>query len=167
MIFDCIVIGKGLIGSAAARYLSLSLKAVAIVGPDEHPDLKKAIVFSSHYDQARVQRIIGADPVWTLLNLQSSRQYDFLEKESKISFHSKVGCLYVNPEGTDQYLEQTENQANQFGLNMIFLKKEKRYKRLFLISTACLIKRHIRRCSGGLYKSTFIDKSTIKLISKK
>ena len=131
MIFDCIVIGKGLIGSAAARYLSLSLKAVAIVGPDEHPDLKKAVVFSSHYDQGRVQRIIGADPVWTLLNLQSSRQYNFLEKESGISFHSKVGCLYVNPEGTDNYLEQIKNQANQFGLTYNFLKSGEAIRNVF------------------------------------
>ena len=77
MIFDCIVIGKGLIGSAAARYLSQSQKSVAIIGPDEHPDVNEAIVFSSHYDQGRVQRIIGTDPEWTLLNLQSSAQYEF------------------------------------------------------------------------------------------
>src|SRR5665647_3105196 len=98
MIFDCIVIGKGLIGSAAAKYLSYSKKNVAVIGPDEHPDVNKAIVFSSHYDQGRVQRIIGVDPVWTLLNLQSANQYKFIEEESGISFHSKVGCLYVNPE---------------------------------------------------------------------
>ena len=82
MIFDCIVIGKGLIGSAAARYLSQSQNNVMVVGPDEYSDVNEAIVFSSHYDQGRVQRIIGTDPVWTLLNLQSSGQYDFLEKES-------------------------------------------------------------------------------------
>ncbi|HEY5405456.1 MAG TPA: FAD-binding oxidoreductase [Ginsengibacter sp.] len=116
MIFDYIVIGKGLIGSAAARYLSQSQKSIAIIGPDEHPDVNEAIVFSSHYDQGRVQRIIGTDPVWTSLNLQSSAQYNFLEKESGITFHSGVGCLYVNPIGTDDYLEQIEKQANLFNL---------------------------------------------------
>ena len=82
MIFDCIVIGKGLIGVAAAKYLSQSQKKVMIIGPDENPDVNQAIVFASHYDQGRVQRIIGTDLVWTLLNLQSSSQYYFLEKKS-------------------------------------------------------------------------------------
>ena len=33
--FDYIVIGKGLMGSAAARYLSQSGAKVGIIGPDE------------------------------------------------------------------------------------------------------------------------------------
>ena len=40
MIFDCIVIGKGLIGSAAARYLIHSQKNVMVIGPDEHFDME-------------------------------------------------------------------------------------------------------------------------------
>lgn len=122
MIFDCIVIGKGLIGSAAARYLSQSQSNVAVIGPEEHPDASKAIVFSSHYDQGRVQRIIGTDPVWTLLNLQSSDQYSFLEKETGITFHSGAGCLYVNPAGADNYLEQVEKQSIQFKLKYDFFR---------------------------------------------
>ena len=113
MIYDSMVIGRGLIGSAAARYLSMHQKNVAAIGPDESKD---AIVFSSHYDQARIQRIIGTDPVWTLLNLQSANQYDFLEAESNTKFHSAPGCLYVNPSGTDTYLEQIRSQRDQFNL---------------------------------------------------
>ena len=117
MIFDSIVIGKGLIGSAAARYLSQSKENVAVIGPDEPANIEKAVVFSSHYDQARIQRIIGVDPVWTLLNLQSANQYLFLQKESNIEFHSGAGCLYVNPTGSDTYLEQIRLQADQFDLS--------------------------------------------------
>ena len=116
MVFDSIVIGKGLIGSAAARYLSQSHENVAIIGPDEPADIDKAVVFSSHYDQARIQRIIGIDPVWTLLNLQSARQYLFLQRESNIKFHTGAGCIYVNPTGSDPYLEQIRLQADQFDL---------------------------------------------------
>jgi glycine/D-amino acid oxidase-like deaminating enzyme len=116
MIFDSIVIGKGLIGSAAARYLSQSEQNVAIIGPDEPIDMDKAVVFSSHYDEARIQRIIGKDPVWTLLNHQSAKQYLLLQKESNIKFHTGAGCLYVNPTGRDTYLEQIRLQADQFDL---------------------------------------------------
>src|ERR1035438_10533615 len=117
MIFDCLVIGKGLMGAAAAKYLSTTQKSVAVLGPDEPDDDGKAVVFSSHYDQARVQRMIGTDPVWTQLNLQSARQYESLQEETGISFHSKVGCLYVNPAGTDRYLEQVGRQAADLGLS--------------------------------------------------
>ena len=36
--FEYIVIGKGLIGSAAARYLSENSSRVALIGPDEPED---------------------------------------------------------------------------------------------------------------------------------
>ncbi len=114
MKFDCIVIGKGLIGSAAAKYLSISGERVAVIGPDEPLDMKEGIVFSSHYDQARVQRIIGTDATWTLLNQQSAAEYPSLQNESNIQFHTPVGCLYINPHGSDFYLEQIEELAKKF-----------------------------------------------------
>ena len=73
--FDVIVIGKGLVGSAATKYLSASQKNVALIGPDEPADYNNAIVFASHYDQARVQRLIGKDEAWTKLNIDSAKQY--------------------------------------------------------------------------------------------
>ena len=116
MLFDTIVIGKGLIGSAAAKYLSRTQKYVAAIGPDEPTDVATAVVFSSHYDQARIQRLIGTDAVWTMLNLQSANQYPGLQKESGINFHTKQGCLYVNPAGQDEYLEQAPLLAKQFNI---------------------------------------------------
>src|SRR5665213_4047932 len=117
MIYDSIIIGKGLIGSAASKYLSRAENNVAVIGPDEPSETNNALVYSSHYDQARIQRIIGKDPEWTLLNLQSIRQYNSIEKESGIAFHSTAGCLYVNPYGSDHYLTQAPPQAIQFGLH--------------------------------------------------
>lgn len=114
MTFDIIVIGRGLIGSAAAKYLSKSQKNVALIGPDEAKVVKEGTVFASHYDQARVQRIIGKDAVWTLLNQQSAAQYEAMEKETNIQFHSDVGCLYVNPYGSDPYLDNMQEQAKFF-----------------------------------------------------
>lgn len=115
--YDCIVIGKGLIGSAAAKYLKKTFEHVAIIGPDEPVhQLDKAQVFGSHYDQSRVQRVIGVDPVWTLLNKQSAAQYAKLEKESGVHFHSSEGCLYVSPNGKDAYIQKLPEQANQFRL---------------------------------------------------
>lgn len=115
--FDCIIIGKGPIGSAAAKHLKNSFGEVAIIGPDEPlHEASKALVFSSHYDQSRVQRVIGVDPVWTRLNQQSAARYPRLEKESGIRFHYPVGCLYISSYGKDHYLNNVPIQASQFRL---------------------------------------------------
>lgn len=117
MVYDSIVIGAGLMGSSAAKYLSKSQQRVALIGPDESTALRDGIVFASHYDQARIQRIIGKDETWTLLKQQSLNNYASLQRESNISFYSPVGCLYVNPYGSDNYLDNAPDQAKKFDLN--------------------------------------------------
>lgn len=115
--FDIIIIGKGLVGSAAAKYLSSVTDNIAIIGPDEPEDYKDAIVYASHYDQARVQRLIGKDEVWTRLNTDSAKQYPEIEAASGIAFHQAVGCLYVNPYGTDDYLKHAKAIGDMFELS--------------------------------------------------
>ncbi len=115
--FDYIVIGKGLIGTAAAKYLSEEICNVAIIGPDEPTgNLNNAVVFSSHYDSGRVQRVIGWDAVWTRLNAQSVKQYPFLQKETNIRFHESTGRLYVTPDAEDPYLKQYPELAKEFNV---------------------------------------------------
>ena len=115
-IYDSIVIGAGLIGSAAAKYISEAERNVALIGPDEEMVSNQKIVFSSHYDSSRIQRIFGTDEIFTLLNQQSANEYDIIEKKSKIIFHSKEGCLYVNPSGMDAYLKMIPQQAKIFDI---------------------------------------------------
>lgn len=119
-VYDCIVIGKGLMGAAAAKYLSQSDANMAIIGSDEPTDLAQSTVFSSHYDQARIQRQIGLDGIWTLLNKQSAAAYSKLEIESGIHFHDGVGCLYVQPAGEDGYLKNAPIQSKQFDIECSF-----------------------------------------------
>ena len=117
MIYESIIIGRGLIGSAAAKYISRSQKNVALIGPDEPTVLQQGIVYASHYDRARIQRIIGKDSVETLLNLQSAFQHSELEKESKINYHTKGGCLLVAPDAADTDLERYPSEAKKFNVN--------------------------------------------------
>ncbi|MGN6194269.1 MAG: NAD(P)/FAD-dependent oxidoreductase [Ginsengibacter sp.] len=117
MIYDCIVIGRGLIGSAAAKYISNSVKKVLLIGPDEETVLQQQIVFASHYDRARIQRIFGRDEIATLLNQQSANAYSSIQNESGIHFHSTEGCLYVSPYGVDSYLENILEQSKKFTVN--------------------------------------------------
>jgi glycine/D-amino acid oxidase-like deaminating enzyme len=112
--FDIIVIGKGLVGTAAAKYISASQPNIAIIGPDEPQDNENALVFASHYDQSRVQRLIGKDEAWTKLNIDSVNQYETIRQQSGIEFHDPVGCLYVQPSGTDDYLDNARGIGDLF-----------------------------------------------------
>ena len=115
MIYDYLVIGKGLAGTAAAKYLAAAGGTVALLGPDEPRDPDRAEVFSSHYDQGRIQRMIGIDDTWSRLNLDALKEYPRIEAASGIRFHNRDGCLYVNPLGQDRYMERAGDAGNRFG----------------------------------------------------
>lgn len=96
--YDFVVIGKGLFGSAAARYLSALTPHVAIVGPDEVRNTAVAPrVHASHYDQGRITGLLGRTPVWTHLAAWSIAQYRSLEAASGIDFFVPCGRLHVKP----------------------------------------------------------------------
>jgi len=118
--YDYIVIGKGLISSAAARYLSKESKQVALVGPDEPADWTDWTghegVFASHYDQGRITRILDADlETWGTLAKSSIEAYGELERKSKIKFHYPVGCLNIGFDGEDTRSAKTINVGNALG----------------------------------------------------
>ena len=103
--FSIIVIGNGLIGSAAARYLAGESDAVALLGPPEPSDWENHDgVFSSHYDEGRITRIMDSNPHWAEFAHRSIDEYPNIEKESGIRFFIlwgvfrvlKQGCLEIN-----------------------------------------------------------------------
>jgi sarcosine oxidase len=99
--YDVAVIGNGMIGAAASRYLSGAGLTVAAIGPGEPEEWRThSGVFASHYDQGRITRIIDPDPLWGLLGKRSLLAYDALEEQSGIRFHGAAGCLRVSPDTT-------------------------------------------------------------------
>src|SRR5215207_8952651 len=57
--FDIGVIGNGMMGAAATRYLSTTGQHIVAIGPGEPEDWQSHQgVFASHYDQGRITRII-------------------------------------------------------------------------------------------------------------
>jgi len=118
-IFDYIVIGKGLMGSAAARYLSQMTSNVAVIGPDEPEDFASHPgVFASHYDQGRITRQISKDAIWSQLAMRAIDQYADLQQRSGIHFHEPVGCLFVAPP-TDPYFSQVLDTAERFNVDYV------------------------------------------------
>lgn len=96
--FRFIVIGRGMMGAAAAKYLSRRTDGVAVIGPDEPYDRKTYEgVFASHYDEGRITRTIDPDRDWALLANRSIARYSEIAKESGIDFYTEAGCLAVAP----------------------------------------------------------------------
>jgi glycine/D-amino acid oxidase-like deaminating enzyme len=90
------VIGRGLIGSAAARHLSKMGHDVALIGPDEPADFSRHNgVFGSHYDEGRITRRFDPEPFWVQMNCAAISRYSEISSESGVEFYREVGVLHV------------------------------------------------------------------------
>ncbi len=145
--FDTVIIGGGLIGSAAAQHLGRAGELVALVGPDEPADAGSAVVFASHYDSGRVQRRVGHNDAMTRLNLLALEHYDWLQQESGIPFHGGAGCLYVDPVGRNPYLDEAPGRAARFGVDVEV------YQEARALATA-FPEMRFPAASRGLYEAT-------------
>jgi sarcosine oxidase len=90
------VIGRGLIGSAAARHLSKMGHEVALIGPDEPAEFSRHNgVFGSHYDEGRITRRFDPEPFWVQMNCAAISRYGEISAESGVEFYREVGVLHV------------------------------------------------------------------------
>ncbi|MDE1992632.1 MAG: FAD-binding oxidoreductase [Rhizobiaceae bacterium] len=122
--FKFIIIGRGMMGAAAARHLAKQTDGVAVIGPDE-PENRQTHqgVFGSHYDEGRITRTIDPNDDWALLANRSIARYAEIERDSGIRFYSPVGCLVVGPKrgGTDGYIANVEAAADRLGVDIELL----------------------------------------------
>lgn len=97
------VIGKGLIGSAAARHLAEAGGCrVTLIGPDEPADpYSHHGVFAAHYDAARITRTLDSDPVWARWAQAAIGRYPDLEARTGLRFHHGAGFLAAAGGGSD------------------------------------------------------------------
>ena len=97
-----IVIGGGLIGSAAARHLAENTDGVLCIGPDEPQERPGHNgVFASHYDEGRLTRIVDPEPEWSITAKRSISRYQDLEDRSGIGFFTPSGFLGIGGPGMD------------------------------------------------------------------
>lgn len=88
--FRFIIIGRGMMGAAAARHLSSMADGIALIGPRE-PEERKAHhgVFASHYDEARITRTFDGNLAWGTFAARALDRYREIEAKSGISFYSR------------------------------------------------------------------------------
>lgn len=113
--YKVIVVGRGLIGSAAGRHLAGLTEGVALLGPDEPADRARHTgVFASHYDEGRMTRFVDPDPAWAITAKRSIERYAEIEAESGIRFFTPSGYLGLSGPGSD-YLERAEASGRPLG----------------------------------------------------
>lgn len=92
------VIGRGLIGSAAARHLAGQGAEVTLVGPDEPAD--KTVhdgVFASHYDEGRITRRLESVPFWSAVSEAAMMRYGEIEAAAGMAFFTRTGAMMTGP----------------------------------------------------------------------
>ncbi|NYJ15335.1 sarcosine oxidase [Rhizobium leguminosarum] len=101
--FRFIIIGRGMMGAAAARHLATMADGIALIGPRE-PEQRKAHhgIFASHYDEARITRTFDGNLAWGSFAARALDRYREIEARSGISFYSEVGCLFAGPTPKDE-----------------------------------------------------------------
>ncbi|MEU9456808.1 FAD-dependent oxidoreductase [Streptomyces sp. NPDC048277] len=99
---EVVVVGAGMFGAAAAKYLARSGADVLVIGPGQPPrDGAPASLaaFGAHHDEARIVRRLGWDRVWGTLDTRSADRMRALEAESGIGFLTECGALALMGKG--------------------------------------------------------------------
>ncbi|MCP5027479.1 MAG: FAD-binding oxidoreductase [Actinomycetia bacterium] len=93
------VVGRGLIGAAAARHLTLAGVEVTLIGPGE-PAERGSFEgpFSSHHDSGRITRIAASDPVWSELGARALGRYSEIAAASDVDFYTGAGLVAAAPD---------------------------------------------------------------------
>ena len=113
-----IVIGRGMIGAAAARHLSARQDGITLLGPEEPRDAATHQgVFASHYDEGRLTRIADANPAWAVTAKRSIERYPEIESKSGIRFFYNSGYLGLG-EAESAHLNKVEAVARGFGADI-------------------------------------------------
>lgn len=117
MDYDLVIIGSGMIGSAAAYHASkIPGKSVCLIGPPEPKTREDRQIFGSWYDEGRMCRKASDSHTWSVLAIQSMLKYRQLEKESGVDFYKETGFIFVME--SKESAQQTMNTVEQCGLQV-------------------------------------------------
>ncbi|XP_042877243.1 monomeric sarcosine oxidase-like [Penaeus japonicus] len=93
-VFDLVIIGAGMMGSAAAYYSSLIPgTSVCLVGPSEPKFRKDHEIFGCWFDEGRICCRVQDKHTWSVLSSRSVQRYRELERQTGINFYSDVGYI--------------------------------------------------------------------------
>ncbi|XP_069985822.1 monomeric sarcosine oxidase isoform X2 [Penaeus vannamei] len=93
-VFDLVIIGAGMMGSAAAYHSSqIPGTSVCLVGPSEPKVRKEHEIFGCWFDEGRICCRVHEKHTWSVLSSRSIQRYREIEKQTGINFYSNVGNI--------------------------------------------------------------------------
>ena len=111
------VVGGGIIGASAAKYLAASGHDVTLFAPSEPADKSRHNgVFASHYDAGRITRHLSPNPIWSELARESIARYRQIEAQSGIGFFHECGLLVTDAAGTP-FIEAVRQVRDETGID--------------------------------------------------
>lgn len=111
------VIGRGLMGSGAARHLAEAGHEVVMIGPSEPGDKRSHQgVFASHYDEGRITRGLDPEAFWSRVSMASIARYREIEDKSGVPFYSEVGLLMAGPRH-EPHIQSVDRVARENGID--------------------------------------------------
>ncbi len=114
--YKYLVIGRGIMGSAAAMHLAAKSDGVAMLGPTEAMAAdNSATPKASHYDAGRVTRIADPDPFWSGVARRSISRYRDLEQATGERFFNEAGFMWAdsNTERSSETLAMTREAGGE------------------------------------------------------
>lgn len=113
--YDVIVIGAGMMGSAAARHLGyMGVKTLLVGSTEPKEKAQHGGVFSSHYDAARITRRLDSKADWAKYSSRSIARYAEVEAAGGRQFFHPVGALMAGPSaGEGAWLIERSQQVAQ------------------------------------------------------
>jgi sarcosine oxidase len=102
-------------GSAAGKYLSRAGVNVLVIGPAEPGDAAPVdqYSFGAYFDEARITRRLGWDPVWQATDSKSLNRFRDIEVESGTSFFSECGSLILMAKSIEHRTGDMLRQSEQ------------------------------------------------------
>ncbi|MFF0950512.1 NAD(P)/FAD-dependent oxidoreductase [Rhizobium leguminosarum] len=163
--FRFIIIGRGMMGAAAARHLSSMADGIALIGPRE-PEERKAHhgVFASHYDEARITRTFDGNLAWGTFAARALDRYREIEAKSGISFYSEVGCLFAGPEKNEQdYIERALTVSRTLGSKIEIIAPSELGQRFPYLAVAADFTGYLERKRAGHINPRALVRAQAKL----
>ncbi len=112
--YKFVVVGRGIMGSAAAMHLAAASDGVAMLGPTEAmAEDSSAVPKASHYDVGRVTRIADPDPFWSGVARRSIERYRMLEEATGKKIFNETGFMWAD--SREQNAEETFETTRKSG----------------------------------------------------
>ncbi|XP_037789811.1 monomeric sarcosine oxidase-like [Penaeus monodon] len=112
-VYDLVIVGAGMIGSASAYYASqIPGMSVCLIGPPEPVSRKGHEIFGCWFDEGRICRRVAFDHTWSVLATKSIDRFRTIEKKTGINFYTESGFVFVTKDENEFSIAMERSQKS-------------------------------------------------------